>query len=125
MKYLLDVNALLAAIIAGHPQHSLADRWLTGKQLALCPLSELGFLRVSTHPKAYHFSVPVARQALEAFVATHRPEFVPANFSAVGLNAGRSDAMTDIYLATLATRHKMKLATLDTGIHHGAVEVMA
>ena len=125
MTYLLDVNALLAAIIAGHPQHALADRWVTGKKLALCPLSELGFLRISTHPKAYHFNVAVALQALAEFVATHRPEFVPADLSAVGLPAGNSDAMTDIYLASLAARHKMKLATLDTGIPHGAVEVMA
>jgi predicted nucleic acid-binding protein len=124
VRYLLDVHAVLAAIIANHPQHSIADRWLTGKQLALCPLSELGFLRISTHPKAYHFSTTVAKQALKSFVATHKPEFVPADFSAVGLNAGSSDAVTDIYLASLAARHHMKLATLDTGIKHRSVEVM-
>ena len=93
--------------------------------MALCPLSELGFLRISTHPKAYHFSVAVAQRALADFVGVHRPEFVPADLSAVGLPAGSSGAMMDIYLATLAAHHKIKLATLDTSIKHGDVEVIA
>jgi len=51
MRYLLDVNALIAVIWRNHPDHSKADVWLEGKDLATCPLSELGFLRISTNPK--------------------------------------------------------------------------
>ena len=57
MKYLLDVNALLAAILASHSRHQAADTWLRRKLLATCPLSELGFLRISTNPKAYNLSM--------------------------------------------------------------------
>jgi predicted nucleic acid-binding protein len=38
MKYLLDVNALLAAILAIHSRHQVADTWLRRKLLATCPL---------------------------------------------------------------------------------------
>jgi predicted nucleic acid-binding protein len=62
MKYLLGVNALLAAILAIHSRHQVADTWLRRKLLATCPLSELGFLRISTHPKAYNLPMAIARK---------------------------------------------------------------
>jgi len=43
MKYLLDVNFLVAAILDSHTQHRVADKWLDGKPLATCPLAETGF----------------------------------------------------------------------------------
>ncbi len=124
MKYLLDVNALLAAIIQHHPQHETANRWMKGKALALCPISELGFIRVSTQPKAYNLAMAIAKAALNDFVAKHGAEFLPADLSASGIHAKTSDRVTDTYLAELAARHKMKLATFDRGVSHGAVEVI-
>jgi predicted nucleic acid-binding protein len=32
MKYLLDVNVLLAAVWTQHPQHPIAFAWLAGKE---------------------------------------------------------------------------------------------
>jgi uncharacterized protein len=124
MKYLLDVNALLAAILAIHSRHQVADTWLRRKSLATCPLSELGFLRVSTNPKAYNLPMAIARQALEAFVKAHKVEFIPADLPAIKAGAQKSEAVTDSYLAELAARRGMKLATLDTDIGHAAVEVI-
>jgi len=124
MRYLLDVNALLAAILAIHSRHQVADTWLRRKLLATCPLSELGFLRISTNPKAYNLSMAIARQALEAFVKAHQVEFVPADLPAIESGAHKSEAVTDSYLAELADRRGMKLATLDTGIKHTAIEVI-
>lgn len=124
MKYLLDVNALLAAIIENHPQHEAANRWLSGKSLALCPISELGFLRIGSQPKAYNLAMTIAKAALADFAAKHKTEFVSADVSALSLNAKTSERVTDTYLADLAARHKMKLATFDTGIRHGAVEMI-
>jgi len=60
MKHLLDVNVLLAAIWQRHPDFPKADAWLIGRQVATCPLSELGFLRVSTAPKALNAEFPVS-----------------------------------------------------------------
>ena len=46
MKYLLDVNILIAAIIQTHSHHSPARQWLSGKEIVLCPIVELGFAKV-------------------------------------------------------------------------------
>ncbi len=125
MKYLLDVNTLLAAILTIHSRHQVADAWLRKKLLATCPLTELGFLRISTNPKAYNLSMTMARQALNAFIKVHKVEFIPADLAATESGAHKSEAVTDSYLAELAARRGMKLATLDTGIAHTAVEVIS
>ena len=51
MTLLLDVNVLLAAIWDNHPLHERAFAGIEGKRIAVCPLVELGFIRISTHPK--------------------------------------------------------------------------
>lgn len=124
MTYLLDVNALLAAIIQNHPHHTIADTWLRSKKLAVCPLSELGFLRVSTHPKVYNHHTSIARQALQEFMAHHQVEFIAADLPALKAPAAKSGDLTDGYLSELAARHNVKLATLDTAIKHAAVELI-
>ncbi len=125
MTYLLDVNALIAALWTTHAQHAVTDAWLKGKQVALCPISEMGFLRISTHPRALGAAMPDAEKLLGEFYKDVSPKFVPADLSACGLGAKNSDAVTDHYLARLADRHKMKLGTLDGSIAHPAVELIA
>lgn len=124
MKYLLDVNALLAAIIQNHASHTLLDSWVQGKELAVCPLSELGFLRIATHPNAYNLKMTVARNALESFITNNHTGFVPADLPALRASATKSADVTDTYLAELASRHNLKLATLDAGIKHSAAELI-
>jgi hypothetical protein len=125
MRYLLDVNALIAAIWTDHVHHPTADAWIKGKSLAICPLSELGFLRISTHPKAFGASMADARKLLQGFVAKHAVEFVGADLSALESKANKSEEVTDAYLADLAGRKNLKLATLDSGISHSAVTVIS
>ena len=48
--YLLDVAPLLALLWEGHEHHERAMAWLTKGKLAVCPVTELGFLRISTQP---------------------------------------------------------------------------
>ena len=76
MKYLLDVNALIAAIWKNHPDHPIIDAWLAGKELATCPISELGFLRISTNAKALHADMTTARQLLKSFLQKYRTSFI-------------------------------------------------
>jgi len=123
-RYLLDVNALIAAIWVNHPDHKKADTWLQGKQVFTCPLSELGFLRVSTNPKALKAEMRSARQLLEAFLQQHRAGMVPDDLHALKSHPQKSEQVTDQYLAELAVNKGMKLATLDTGIRHSAIEVI-
>lgn len=124
MKYLLDVNAMIAAIWRNHPDHSKADAWLQGKDLATCPLSELGFLRISTNPKALNADMATSRRLLQAFLEKHGPQFMPDHLPALKCSARKSDQVTDCYLADLAASNGMKLATLDAGIVHSAVEII-
>ena len=124
MKYLLDVNALIAAIWSDHVNHHVADSWIRGKALVTCPISELGFLRISTHPKALAATMRDARKLLEDFLAKHAVEFVPADLPALDSKATRNEDVTDLYLAELAAKKRLKLATLDTNMSHPAVEVI-
>ena len=124
MRYLLDINVLLAAILKAHPSHSVTDAWIAKKALVTCPLSELGFLRISTNPRAYNVSMALARQSLEAFLAAHKVGHIPAGLPALKSKARTSDEVTDCYLGDLAACKGMKLATLDTGITHPAAELI-
>lgn len=124
MKYLLDVNALIAAIWRNHPDHAKTDKWLKGRELVTCPISQLGFLRVSTNPKALNADMTTARQLLEAFLQKHGSQFMADDLSPLKSSAKRSEQVTDHYLADLAASQGMKLATLDEGISHRAVELI-
>ena len=124
MKYLLDINVLLAAIWSNHPQYAVADAWLRGKSVVVCPISELGFLRVSTNKKAIAAPMNDARKALEKFLVEAKAGRIPDDVPALESNPARSDQVTDQYLAMLASRHGCKLATFDREIHHVAVELI-
>jgi toxin-antitoxin system PIN domain toxin len=125
MKYLLDVNVLIAAVWTDHAHHAAVDTWIEGRSLATCPLSELGFLRISTHPKGLGATMKDARKLLEEFIATHEVEFVGADLPALTSRAGKSEEVTDCYLADLAGSKNLKLATLDRDLSHCAAEVIS
>ena len=121
MRYLLDINLLLAANWQEHPQHARAFAWLAGKEIALCPIAELGFLRISSNPKAINAPMDQARKALETFISQCQPARIADDLPALESGAESSGQVTDQYLAALAERHGCKLATLDAGIRHAAV----
>ena len=123
MKSLLDVSTLVALIIEGHEFNQRANDWLSGKKVALCAISELGFLRVAA--LAYGVELSAAREALQQFKADHKPEFLPCDVSALqGRESPSAAKTTDYYLANLAEKHGMKWATLDTGIKHPAALIV-
>ncbi len=124
MTYLLDVSSLIAAIWQDHPDHAKVDLWIPGKSLATCPISELGFLRISTHPKAINAPVGNARSLLDRFLRSQHCAFVPDDMPALECRSSRSESTTDLYLAELASKHAMKLAALDQRIAHPTVEVI-
>ena len=52
-KNLLDVNVLIALTEPGHKHHRMAQDWLNSSGKAnwgICPLTEAGFVRVTTNP---------------------------------------------------------------------------
>ncbi len=124
MKYLLDVNLLLAAIWANHPQHAKAFAWLEGRDVVLCPLAELGFLRISTNRKAINAPMKQARKLLRQFASERNVQRIPDDLMPLDSAPEASEEVTDHYLADLATKHGMRLATLDGGINHPKVDVL-
>ena len=134
MRALLDVNMLLALFDKGHTFHAKAQAWWLANQQhgwASCPLSQNGFLRISTQ-KSYPrpIRLPDAMGLLRAWAVPPQHEFWPDDLSLLDpqtIEPTRllgSKQITDIYLLALAVRHGGRLVTLDRGISpatvHGA-----
>ena len=126
MKHLLDVNLLIAGIVQTHSRHTQARDWLSGRQIVLCPIAELGFLRISTHHKsAIGLTMERAREVLQRFASERKAERIPDDLPALDSHPRASGQVTDHYLANLAAKHGLKLATLDGQINHPSVELIS
>ena len=123
MTYLLDVSTLVALLVSEHEDNARVFAWAKGKALAISPLTELGFLRVAM--AAYHATPDDARKTLADFLKVKKPQFVPADISALsGTPFPSYRKSTDWYIANLAEQHRMKWATLDTEAKHPAAELI-
>jgi len=120
-RYLLDVNTLIALLWDGHEHNKRAWEWLDAEgKVAVCPITEIGFLRISTQP-VYGATVEQARKMLRDWKAAKKPGFVPCDVEALKTAAPTAGAKTtDFYLASLAEQHSMKLATLENNMGHAA-----
>ncbi len=126
MKHLLDVNLLIASIVQTHSKHAQARLWLSGKGVVLCPIAELGFLRISTNAKsAIGLTMERAREVLEKFAAERQADRIPDDLRALDSHPRKSDQVTDHYLADLAAKHGLKLATFDEHLKHVSAELVA
>jgi predicted nucleic acid-binding protein len=99
--------------------------WLKGKEIVLCPLSELGFVRISSNPRVFGFSMADVRQGLDQFVRERNPGWIAADLRTLDSHPATSGQVTDHYLADLAARHGMKLATLDGDLKHPSAELVS
>ena len=78
MKYLLDINALVALGVGQHESHERINTWLEAKRYASllsCSITELRFVRVLSQPGSYKFTIAQARNALMAIKRTDRLSF--------------------------------------------------
>lgn len=124
MTYLLDVSALIALLWQTHVHNQRVESWQSGQPLAVCPLTELGFLRIMTQP-AFGLTVTEARKLLKDWVTARKPGFVPCEIPALGSDPPTvGSRTTDFYLCSLAAKHGMALATLDQSIGHNAAFVI-
>jgi hypothetical protein len=51
-------------------------------------------------------------------------QYIPADLPALKSFPTRNDEVTDFYLAELAAKHRMRLASLDAQITHPVVELI-
>ncbi|MBZ5576590.1 MAG: PIN domain-containing protein [Acidobacteriia bacterium] len=135
--YLLDVNLLVALAWPSHVHHREAQQWFARKGKSgfrTCPLTQAGFVRISSNPKFSPEAVSPADAAQLLAEITGLPEhgFWPDDLTfeqAMGRipHLAGHRQVTDAYLAALATAHGGILATLDRGAAtlSSAVELVA
>ncbi len=126
MRYLLDVNLLVAWGWADHAEHARAASWVAktrkapGAILLTSAIPELGFVRVSVQRTSGQVTPAAAGQVLAGMLrglgSVH--QFVPDDQTATSwpdwcCSAGQT---TDAHLALLAQAQGGNLATLDKGI---------
>jgi len=124
MTYLLDVNALIAALVTAHEHHLRVSTWLAGLDksdvLATCSISELGFVRVLAQAPQYRVPVSDSIKTLDRFRKDRMRTvcIFPDDRSASDLPRWVKGArqVTDGHLLGLAQSHGALLATLDEGI---------
>jgi predicted nucleic acid-binding protein len=123
MKYLLDVNVLLAFGIFHHVFHARVVAWTAtqhGSELLTCPITELGFVRVAAQAPTYGFTVAQAQKLLNSLKSqdTALIKFVPDGIDTAQLPVWvkTPNQTTDGHLLQLASANGAVLATLDKGI---------
>ena len=124
---LLDVNVLVAMTWPTHVHHDVARRWFEREASlgwATCPITQLGFVRVSSNPKIIRDAVSPgeALAVLERLIELPGHRFWPADIALALAGPFASLAMIghrqviDAYLLALTQQQEGKLVTLDRGI---------
>jgi len=124
MKYLLDVNALVALGFLQHEFHERVATWVRTSiakgtvELATCSITELGFVRILGQAPQYGFSVSQARDLLLQLKAASALKFIPDDHDISHLPAWVKTAKqtTDGHLAQLAKAKGAIVATLNSRI---------
>ena len=121
---LLDVNALVALAWDSHVHHARMRTWFVEngpRGWATCPMTESGFVRVSSNPKALPSAIGIdaARSVLAVLRAVDGHRFladdVSLSDSDVPAMSGHRQ-VTDAHLLTLARRRGVRLVTFDAGV---------
>jgi len=117
MKVLLDVNILLAYGWKQHSFHTSCSEWLEAQpEFALCPITALGFLRVSMSP-AFKAGFADATRVLNSLSERSGVTQLSCDVPVQGIPIVSSyQDTTDAYLVHLARHHSYRFATLDEGI---------
>ncbi len=130
-RNLLDVNVLIALTEPGHIHHRKALQWFDSSSrnsLGVCPLTEAGFLRVTTNPafRPGPRSLEQAKAILQALKGHSRYWYCAIGTSWVDLTAGFAgrilghQQVTDAYLLGLAIQEDGELVTFDRGLQYMA-----
>ena len=122
--YLLDVNMLIALADLDHVHHQKVVEWFDapGRDWGICALSESGFLRISTNPKAGKHSIDEANKVLARL--TSRPGYrywpITASWSVLAAPFAERifghQQITDAYLLGMAVKENGILVTFDKAI---------
>jgi toxin-antitoxin system PIN domain toxin len=121
---LLDVNALVALAWDSHVHHAAMRTWFAANANAgwvTCPLTESGFVRVSSNPKVLSspISVSDARRVVGELRAVAGHRFIADDVSVTDADVPTMVGhrqVTDAHLLTVARRAGLRLLTFDAAI---------
>jgi toxin-antitoxin system PIN domain toxin len=128
MRWLLDINVLIALFDPDHAFHDRAHEWWgreSDRTWASCPLTENGLIRIMASPKYPSdepFTVAELADNFRTFSGNTDHEFWPDAISLTETARFRHDRilssrhLTDLYLLALAAENGGGLATFDQGI---------
>jgi toxin-antitoxin system PIN domain toxin len=130
-RTLLDVNVLIALTEPRHEGFDAAQEWFgaSGRDnWGICPLTELGFVRITTSPSYYPRprSLEEATGVLEELANRPGYRYWPLTDNWTTLTAGSAarisgrQQVTDAYLLGLAIKEGGVLVTFDKGIKYMA-----
>ncbi len=129
---LLDINVLIALAWPNHEHHHAAHKWfatLASEQFATCPITQCGFVRISSNPKIITEAVSPAAAIASLQRMTAHPnhvfwedniELCDATFIPHNRMRGYRQ-VTDTYLFGLCLKRGGRLATFDSGLQSLAV----
>lgn len=130
-SYFPDINVWLALTYRGHQQHAIAASWfgrLKSEDAGFCRVTQLGFLRLLTHPVVMGDEVRTQREAWETydllagdsrvtFYAEWNPEAVESEFRALTATTQfAAQQWPDAYLAAFAKAEGLILVTFDRAL---------
>jgi toxin-antitoxin system PIN domain toxin len=125
---LLDVNLLVSLAWPNHVHHAAARRWFDkqckGRRWATTPVTEAGFVRVSSNRAAIPTAVTPyeATQLLDRLCRVGGHQFVVDDVALVFGDKGDAGRVvtyhqvTDAHLVAVARHHGLSLATFDRGV---------
>jgi uncharacterized protein len=126
MKYLLDVNALVALGFLEHQFHNRVTNWINDliskgvPEVASCSITELGFIRVLAQAPQYNVSVEQARILLTRLKINKTLKFIfvvdDQEVSKLPAWVKTAKQTTDGHLVQVAKAHGAVLATVDRKI---------
>jgi toxin-antitoxin system PIN domain toxin len=122
--FLLDVNALVALAWDSHVHHAVTRRWFgahAGGGWATCPITESGFVRVSSNPKVlpHPIGVSAAREVLSALRGVGGHRFLVDDVSLTDADVPEilgHRLVTDVHLLVLARRAGARVLTFDAAL---------
>ena len=128
-RCLVDVNVLLALLVARHQQHDTALAWFDGLapgEAALCRFVQLGLIRLLGNRTVMgDDAIPAAAawEQIQTLLEDERIDFIqePSRIDAIlprlfRYHVPTSKLIADAYLAALAMASSLRMVTLDRGM---------